>query len=254
MSAAAFAVHREFPAAPARPFRMDRHYLLYAARGAMRLEANGRSWSLPPARAALIAAGHEVMVTLPQPLTARSALFSTDFTDPPPAPLTVFEVSPLARALLEACSAWTDAEAPLDRYATGLFQALAQVAWRLALTPSRATMPAGRSPLVRRALELTAARMAEDPRFDRLAGELAVTPRTLARHISAELGMPWRDALRRMRMIRAIELLADGDAPVTGIAFAVGYGSISAFNAAFRDLMDTSPTAYRASFRPPPPG
>jgi AraC-like DNA-binding protein len=61
--------------------------------------------------------------------------------------------------------------------------------------------------------------------------------------------MTWSEALRRIRIIRAVEALAGTEAPVTEIALEVGYSSISAFNAAFRDLTGKSPTEYRASFR-----
>lgn len=50
-------------------------------------------------------------------------------------------------------------------------------------------------------------------------------------------------------MMRAVEALAGSDSPVTEIAFLVGYNSVSAFNAAFRDLLGVSPTQYRESFR-----
>ena len=62
--------------------------------------------------------------------------------------------------------------------------------------------------------------------------------------------MTWRAALRRLRVLRAIELLAETDRPVTQIAIGVGYRSLSAFNAAFRDLIGQSPTEYRAGFAP----
>ena len=60
--------------------------------------------------------------------------------------------------------------------------------------------------------------------------------------------MTWRAVLRRQRLLRAIEELAAGDEPVTRIAFAVGYSSLSAFNAAFLELTGRTPTDYRASF------
>ena len=47
-----------------------------------------------------------------------------------------------------------------------------------------------------------------------------------------------------------IEVTADDDLPITAIAFSVGYGSLSAFNAAFRELTGRTPTQYRLSFRP----
>jgi AraC-like DNA-binding protein len=79
---------------------------------------------------------------------------------------------------------------------------------------------------------------------------VGLAPRSLARRFEDETGLTWRAVLRRMRVLRAIEELAAGDAPITEIAFTVGYTSLSAFNAAFRQLTARTPTEYRASFRP----
>src|SRR5258705_5816714 len=97
------ALGRERP----RELRGDRHYLLCASAGAMRLEAQGQAWLLPPARAALIEAGQTIQVSIPRPVTTASVLFDTGFTPAPPAPLTVFDLSPLARALLSECGTGT---------------------------------------------------------------------------------------------------------------------------------------------------
>ncbi|WP_172300426.1 AraC family transcriptional regulator [Pseudoruegeria sp. HB172150] len=250
MPAEAYCLAQQFDPAPPQEFRVARHYLLYASAGAMRLEAEGKRWSLPPARAALIAADHPITVSLPQPLTACSVLFDPGFTEPPPAPLSVFEMTPLARELILECRAWDDADAALPPYAAQIFTTLATVAWRLARMPSPTAMPAPSSAALTSALELTEARIADDPSFDAIAREVALTPRTLSRRFAEELGMPWRMALRRLRMIRAIEALAGSDAQIAEIAYAVGYGSLSAFNTAFRDFTGQSPSDYRASFRP----
>lgn len=61
--------------------------------------------------------------------------------------------------------------------------------------------------------------------------------------------MTWRETLRRIRLIRAVEALASSNSSITEIALAVGYNSLSAFNAAFRDLTGKSPGEYRATFR-----
>ena len=53
-----------------------------------------------------------------------------------------------------------------------------------------------------------------------------------------------------MRVLRAIEELAAGEDSVTTVAHRVGYTSLSAFNAGFRDLTGRTPTEYRATFRP----
>ena len=110
-------------------------------------------------------------------------------------------------------------------------------------------MPLATSPPLVRAMELTEARAAGEMTFEQVAADTGQSPRALSRRFATELGMTWREALRRIRITRAVELLATGDTPVTVVALGVGYNSISAFNAAFRDLMGSSPSDYRASFR-----
>lgn len=87
------------------------------------------------------------------------------------------------------------------------------------------------------------------PNFNEIARETGHSPRALARRFSDELGMTWREVLRRVRIIRAVEALATSDASVTEVALSVGYQSLSGFNAAFRDLTNMNPTEYRASFK-----
>jgi AraC-like DNA-binding protein len=247
----AYSFVRTFAPEPARDLCVDRHYLLCASAGALRLEAQGQAWLLPPARAALIEAGRAIRVSIPQPVTTASVLFDTGFTAAaPPAPLTVFDLSPLARALVGECAAWGESDEPLTGYAEALFAALAAVTWRLAQQPSPVVVPAGRSPELRRALHLTEQRLGAEVSFEGIAAEVGLAPRSLARRFAEETGMTWRAVLRRMRVLRAIEELAAGDNPVTNVAFTVGYTSLSAFNAAFRELTGRTPTEYRDSFRP----
>jgi AraC-like DNA-binding protein len=250
MTREAFSFVRTFPPEPDRELCVERHYLLCASAGALRLEARGQAWLLPPARAALIEAGHPIRVTIPRPVTTASVLFDTAFVPPPPAPLAVFDLSPLARSLVDECGAWGESDEPLTAYGEVLFAALAAVTWRLAERPSPVVVAAGRSSELRRALRLTEERLGQEIRFEDVAAEVGLTPRSLARRFETETGMTWRAVLRRMRVLRAIEKLVEDDIPVTTIAYTVGYVSLSAFNAAFRDLTGRTPTEYRASFRP----
>jgi transcriptional regulator GlxA family with amidase domain len=123
--------------------------------------------------------------------------------------LTILDLDPLARALVAECGGWQEAAEPLPPYARTMFAALAAVVWRLAEQPSPVVMPAGRSAEVRTALRLTEERLADEVRFEDLAAD---------------------------------------DTPVTTIAHEVGYGSLSAFNAAFRELTVATPSDYRATF------
>src|SRR6185312_12378076 len=250
MTRQAFSFVRTFAAEAPRDLCVDRHYLLCASAGVLRLEAQGQTWLLPPARAALIEAGRPIRVSIPQPVTTASVLFDTGFVPAPPAPLAVFDLNRLAAALLTECGDWGPGEEPLPAYARTLFAALAAVCWRLAEKPSPIVVPAGRSPELRKALRLTEQRLGDQARFEDIADEVGLAPRSLARRFEDETGMTWRAALRRMRILAAVEKLADEDLPVTAIAFSVGYTSLSAFNAAFRELTGRTPTEYRLSFHP----
>lgn len=250
MTRMAYSFVRTFGPGPARDLCVDRHYLLCASTGVLRLEAEGRAWLLPPARAALIEADRPIRVSIPRPVTTASVLFDTSFVPAPPASLSVFDLNGLARALVTECSGWEESSEPLTAYAEALFAALAAVTWRLAAQPSPVTVPVGRSPELRRALQLTEQRLNAEVRFADVAREVGLAPRSLARRFEEETGMTWRAVLRRMGVLRAIEQLATGDTPVTRIALSVGYTSLSAFNAAFRELTGRPPTQYRASFRP----
>ncbi len=212
------------------------------------MEVDGTVRTLPPARAALIAAGVAIQVTIPQPATTASVLFSTEFVSPPPASLTVFDLTPLARALIAECSQWGDGQVSLDAYADSMFRALAKATWALSQRPSPAHMLIGRSDEVRRALALTTERLGGNPRFVDVAAEVGVAARTLARRFEHELGMTWRAALRRLRVLAAIEQLAGTDHSVTRIAMDVGYSSLSAFRSAFRDLTGHTASEYRSGF------
>lgn len=212
----------------------------------MQLEAEGQAWTLPPTRAALIAADRAVQVILRTDVEARSVLFDTSFVPPPASTLTVFEMTSLARELVMACAVWTAADAPLPPYGRSLFLALAAVVTELARAPSRAVMPLPRSPALAQALDMAQAGLAGPLRFEEVAAAVAMTPRSLARRFEAEMAMTWREAVRRLRVIASLDRLASG-ASVTEAAFAVGYASPSAFNAAFREVMSETPTAYKAA-------
>jgi AraC-like DNA-binding protein len=252
MDAPAYCFARSFEPAGPTMLETDRHYLLYALKGVLRLEAQGQRWTLPPARAALIRADCPISVTILSQLESASVLFAPSFMAAPAQALAVFDMSPLARELVKECRQWGAGSGALPPYALALFGALAAVALQLAAAPTPCVLPMPQSPALREALRLTEAAAGGAPSFTEIARESGQSPRALARRFATEMGMTWREALRRIRIIRAVELLADGDMQVTEAALAVGYNSLSGFNAAFRDLMDMNPSDYRASLTQKP--
>lgn len=242
-------ISQVFPAAPRQVFRVARHYLLCTTQGVVQLEASGRSYSLPPARAALIRAGEPVFVTLPGPVTAASVLFDEQFLPAPAEALSVIDLTPLARSLIQEArglgGASVSGGTAEDDYAAAILSALGSVVLHLARRPSPAWMPAAKTARLGRALELTAAALGDNPQAGTIAAAAGLSSRSLARHCAEELGMSWRAVLRRMRMIRAMELIATEDIGIAQTAFASGYNSVSAFTAAFQDFAGCSPSTWR---------
>ncbi len=246
---AAFTVIGGFDPEPLTTHTFPHHYLLYALDGLMALEADGRCWTLPPARAAWIAANQPVNVRIARRITCCSLLFSPGAYAAPGHPLRVFDMTPLLREVILELRPYGPGSPDLPPHARQLFDTAAMLAERLAATPSQAWMPSVRSDILRRALALTKDNLTTTQCFEQIAKAAGATPRTLARRFADELGMTWRQAQRRLRMVHAVEQLSDHTATITEVAFATGYNSLSAFNAAFRDFTGQTPSDYRAGIR-----
>jgi len=73
----------------------------------------------------------------------------------------------------------------------------------------------------------------------------SVSERTFSRRFVAETGFSFTVWRQRARLLRALEMLADGQA-VTTIALDLGYATARAFIALFRRTFGEPPAAYRA--------
>ncbi|GLQ57230.1 helix-turn-helix transcriptional regulator [Devosia nitrariae] len=248
MEPQAYCIHRAFEAAGPRLFRLDRHYFVYALEGSLRLEADGRRWTLPPARGALIEADHPVRISVPARFISASVLFDSAMFKPSQ-PLAVFDVSPLARELVRECRQWGRDDEDQTPHARQMFRALASVIGQLARTPSPCVLPVPTSREMMRALAMIEDAPADQPDFAVIARATGQSPRTLARRFASEMRMTGRETLQRIRIIHAVEILALGNASITDVALQVGYTSLSAFNAAFRQVMGMTPSQYRMAYR-----
>lgn len=244
----AYCFHQCFEPSGPSEFLTDRHYLLYALQGTLRLEAQGKRWTLPPARAALIKSGYPITVSVLSRLTSASVLFAPGFMPAPENHVTVFDMTPLARELIAECRDWGADSGPLSPYAEHLFKTLALLALQLSQSPSRCVIPAPESPELTKALSLTESQSERALTFKEIARASGQSSRALSRRFAEEMGMTWSETLRRIRIIQAVEALASDDASITEIALLVGYSSLSGFNAAFREVMQMTPSQYRASF------
>ncbi|MEZ4674420.1 MAG: AraC family transcriptional regulator [Caldilineaceae bacterium] len=229
------------------------HYLLYASTGAFSLTVGGVRWLLPPQRAAWLAAHTPMRLIATSVGTTSSVLFTEDAISALPFSCRVFVVTPLAREMLLHAMRWERTRDPnpalaANQRAAPFFRSLADLCLDLAAAPDEFWLPQAQSPELAAALDYTLAHLAATLTVVDVAAAVNVSARTLARRFADETGMTWRQYVRRARLIRAMELLADSNTKVINIAYAVGFSSLSAFNHAFRDFTGETPTSYRRRF------
>lgn len=82
-----------------------------------------------------------------------------------------------------------------------------------------------------------------------LAREMHLSVRQISRIFSKQFGSTFRQVLGQIRLHQARKLLARTELPIEQIALKVGYGSPSAFYAAFKAANGTSPHQYRLHAR-----
>jgi AraC family transcriptional regulator len=122
-------------------------------------------------------------------------------------------------------------------------------ALELLAATSRETRPrrkACRPPVwLRTAEELLRARSGERIRLSDLAAEVGVHPAHLARVFRAHHGVSVGEYGRRVRLTRAAEEIAAGDAPLAAIAARAGFADQSHFTRLFREYVGMTPARYR---------
>ena len=106
-------------------------------------------------------------------------------------------------------------------------------------------LPMPQDPRLIRIAHALTARPDEDRRLEAWAAWAGISSRTLSRRFSAETGFSFSEWRQRVRLLRALELLAAGK-PVTAIALELGYDNVSAFIALFSRVFGTTPGRYNA--------
>lgn len=78
---------------------------------------------------------------------------------------------------------------------------------------------------------------------DEWAQWAAISERTLSRRFVSETGFTYTAWRQRAKLMRALEMLAEGQA-VTTVAIDLGYDSVSAFISLFKRTLGVTPSAY----------
>jgi len=218
--------------------------LTYAASGVLRVDTAADSWTVPRHTAVWVPAGVEHAEHMFAPVSMRTLYFAPRLvSDLPRNECRAVNMSSLLRELfLHACRHGAlDRRTPAHAHAIGML--LEQLA---GITTVPLQLPTPRDERARRvAAHLRAA--PDDPApVAVLARRAGASRRTIERTFVKDTGMTLAEWRRRLRLLHAVRLLAEGES-VTAAALACGYTSISAFIAVFKREFGVTPGRYTAS-------
>jgi len=214
--------------------------LLSASRGALTVFTNTGMWVVPPHQAVWVPAlvPHEFE-------TAAGAATQTLHVHPTasrrlPHTCRAVHLSPLLRELLRRAIQLQTLDRR-NRAQRNLMEILLDELSVLPVAPIDLPMP--RDPRALRAARLVRSRPEARLTLAEASRESGASGRTLERLFRNETGLAFGTWRQRARLLRALQLLAESE-NVTSTAIAVGYESTSAFVAAFRRAIGTTPGQY----------
>ena len=225
----------------------ERHQLMYSTRGVMHVVTESGRWILPPTRAIWIGVG-----TVHAFLAKRPVDTTILYIDPlaKGAPrwrgCVVVNVSVLVRELIAACAALPWDHRPQSREGRLARVLLEQLD---ALPQAPLDLPEPSDPRAARVAARLMRHPADRTPLAMLASDAGASVATIERLFTAQTGMSFAAWRLRLRMIAALEQLANGES-VSNVALAVGYESPSSFIAAFREMFGTTPARYFDGFKP----
>jgi AraC-like DNA-binding protein/mannose-6-phosphate isomerase-like protein (cupin superfamily) len=224
------------------------HQLLYAFEGVAEVETDGSHHLLPPQQAAWIPAG------LPHQTTLRKVRTVAVFFEPSMVPghgdrVRVLSAAAPVREMIVYAARWRIDRPASDPTADAFFTALALLTaeW-LDTAEAPLRLPTSSVPVVAAVMRHTQEHLAEvDERS--VCAAVGVSERALRRTFRAETGVSWSEYRTTSRVLRAMTMLAEHDRSILDTATAVGFGSLSGFDRAFRRLTGERPADYRRRIR-----
>lgn len=229
------------PASQCEMHSHKRDQLMYSSKGAMHVVTPIGRWILPPTRAIWISGGTNHAFEAKHPVDLiilyidPKALGSPRWDG-----CSVVNVSPLVRELVLTC-----ASLPWDHRQNSRAGRLARVLLEQldALPEAPLDLPEPKDIRAVRLTQWLKEHPADRTPLTTLAPKFGGSVRTLERLFTTETNMSFGVWRIRLRMMAALELLANGES-VANVAFSVGYESASSFISAFRNAFGTTPSRY----------
>ncbi len=216
------------------PHSHEEHELIWAARGVVTIFVDGRMWTVLPGAGLWIPSGvvHEGHVA--GGVAFRVTLFAPEaWSRSWNQPMAVRVNEAAQQLLVHLAQTGMPSEERLraQQVCIDMLEAL---------EPSNITVPIPRDPRIGELVSGVLKDPADDRSLEQWARRLNLSSRTITRTFKAEVAMSFAQWRRLVRMRSAHVLLVDG-LSVTAVGRKVGYGTTSAFVAAFRKVVGRTP-------------
>ena len=222
------------------PHAHNKHQLIHALQGVMGVSTAHGHWVVPPSRGLWMPAGVTHAVRCMGELHMRSV-----FVQPEVAPqlfldCSVVGISPLLRELIRAAAQVQHPCAANSRDGRVLRLMLDELR-ALPVLPLSLAMPSDAR--IAHICERLLKQPNDNSPLTDWAQHLGVADKTIQRLFMAQTGMSFGRWRQQARLLRALELLAQGD-KVIDIAMALGYDSPSAFTTMFKKQFGQAPSQF----------
>lgn len=222
-----------------------RGQLLGAASGLLSVEAGDAQWVVPATHAVWIPPDTEHGVRSHGPFSGWSVYVAPSACAPLPRTACMVAVSGLLREAIVRALSW-DQSRTLDVRQTHVAAVILDEIQTL--PHSTLGLPMPQDARLRKIAQALSDQPSDTRKLEQWAIDVSIAPRTLTRRFVAETGFSFTEWRQRVRMLRALEMLAGGTA-VTTVALNLGYDNASAFIALFKRTFGRTPGNYMSTTR-----
>jgi len=227
-----------------RRHRHARGQLLGAMQGLLSVDAGGSQWVVPATHAVWIPPSAEHGLRSHGPFAGWSVYVAPNACADLPSRPCILAASGLLREAVARAASWPSAATTFDAAQTRLAGVILD---EIRTLPHAALgLPMPRETRLLKIARALSDRPGDDRRMEDWAAWADIAPRTLTRRFVAETGFTFNEWRQRVRLLRALEMLA-ADKPVTMVALDLGYDNVSAFIALFHRTFGVTPGRYNAS-------
>lgn len=229
------------------PHSHRRDQLVYASRGVMTVRATTGTWVVPTSRAVWIPAGVRHEIAMGGAVAMRTLYLRASLANGLPRACCVVNVSPLLRELILRACECRGLRARV-RWQKHLTEVILDQLQAVRAIPLRLPNPA--DPRALRVAKALIRQPGGAEPLGRACAAAGASKRTIERLFLREVGMSLGKWRQQLRLMTAMQLLADG-AKVTHAAVEAGYSTPSAFISMFRRTLGSTPASYFRSARLP---